>query len=87
MLDGLDRRLVGHQTGLQLLAAAEVRDVSGNLEPGQIRPLEPDAGVSGGWLQREGYLVAGMKTNPGASNCAAKRALCRHQRHPSRPTP
>jgi hypothetical protein len=45
------------------------------LKASQVRALKPDAGVSGSWLERESNLVAGMKTNSGASDRAANRAL------------
>jgi hypothetical protein len=75
MFDRFDRRLVSDESGLQLLPAAQVRNMGWNLQPWQVSPLKPDTGVGRSWLERESDLVTGMQTNSGASDRSANRAL------------
>ena len=53
MLDGLDRGLVGDETGLELLTAAKMRDVGGNLDAAEVGALEPDSVIGGSGLEGE----------------------------------
>ena len=47
VLDGLDRRLAGDEARLQLLPAAEMGDVRGNLDAAEVGALEANSVV--GW--------------------------------------
>ena len=77
VLDRLDRHGLARQAGL-ILNAAQVRDGGRNLEPAKIASLEPDAVVGRRRLQRQGDLVAGMKSDSGAGDRSAKGALSAH---------
>ena len=65
VLDGLDRHRFAGQPGL-VLNAAEMRHGRRDLEPSEVGPLEADAVVGRGRLERQGDLVAGMKSDSGA---------------------
>ena len=85
MLDRLDRRFVGDEAGLELLAAAEVRDVSGNFDAAEVGALEANSVISRSRLERERHLLAGVKSDPGAGNGSAKGTLSRPCIRYSRP--
>ena len=74
--------LSGHEAGLQLLPAAEVRDVRGNLDAAEVRALEANAVVGRRRLQRQRHLLAGMEADSGAVDRSTKGALQRHHHVP-----
>ena len=77
VLDRLDRDRLARQPGL-VLNAAKMRDRGRNLEAPKVGALKPDAVVGGRRLERQGDLVAGMKTDSGAGDGSAEGALRVH---------
>ena len=77
VLDCLNRDRLARQPGL-ILDPAEMSDRRGNFESAKIAALKPDAVVGRRGLQRQGDLVAGMKTNSGAGDGASQCALSVH---------
>src|SRR5687768_5581663 len=84
MLDGLDAGVAGGQPGLQLLPAAEVVHVRGNLDAAQVGATETNAEVRRGGNQGERDLLTRMKTNPGTIDSSTKGTLKRHLVTPPR---
>jgi hypothetical protein len=80
VLDGLDRHRFTGQAGREL-DPPEMRDGRRNFQTAQIGTLEPDPVVDGRGLQREGDLVAGMKTDSGAGHGTTKSTLRLHGPH------
>ena len=58
VLDGLNRRLIGHQQGLQLLVAAQMGHRGGNLDA-EVGAQEPDAVANRSRLQSQRHAFAG----------------------------
>ena len=79
VFDRLDRRLVGDETRLELLASGEMRHVRRNLGPVEIGTLKADAVVGGRGFEGECDLLAGVEADPGAVDHSAKGALSCHQ--------
>jgi hypothetical protein len=77
VLDGLDRNRFARQTGL-ILDSSQVGHHRGDFQTAEIGALKADAGISRRRLQRQGYFVAGMKTDSGAGDGSTKGTLGAH---------
>ena len=77
VFDRLDRHGFAGQAGL-ILDAAEMRDGRRNFKPAKIAALESGCRSRRGRFERQGDLVAGMKTDSGAGDGSTEGALRVH---------